>query len=173
MYTPVRDLIGLRVVVQPNPRGVVLWYKTIELPLINMPLPEQLMNYLAMLHQHVPCRHLEFKVRMDYYTPRPETTQNVTARIGFTWLFFSFCPRQTLFPCPPLLSFPRTHQRMTGEGRFPCNVHHVILWYLTVTVTLSEGKAGLSDLHIKKRRTKIKAPIYVLRVMLYKGNNSK
>lgn len=66
MHAPIRDLIGLRVVVQPNPRRVVLRDKTVELPLIDVPLPEQLVDHLAMLEQHVPRRHLEFRMRMDY-----------------------------------------------------------------------------------------------------------
>lgn len=52
-HSPIRDLIGGRVVLELDPRRVVLGDEAVRLPIVDVAVVEQLMDHLAVLHQHV------------------------------------------------------------------------------------------------------------------------
>lgn len=57
--TPVRDLVCCGMVLQLDPRGVVLGDESLRLPLVDVPVVEQLVDHLAVLNQHVFRRNLD------------------------------------------------------------------------------------------------------------------
>lgn len=52
-YSPIRDLISGGVVLELYPRRVVLGDKAVGLPIVDVAVVEQLVDDLAVLHQHV------------------------------------------------------------------------------------------------------------------------
>lgn len=60
--SPVRDLVGGGVVLEPDPRRVVLGDEALRLPLVDVAVVEQLVDDLAVLDEHVLRRNLSVVV---------------------------------------------------------------------------------------------------------------